>query len=139
VTALVSAIAAEQTKGPLLYVRGRDSAGDLAKTLISLGVMVDELVVYEQQATPLNTAAEALLAEGRSVIAPVFSPRTAGLLAGEPAVLGRVAPLWIVALSRAVADEGAGAGAEKTICAARPDADAMLDAIAELLATASLP
>ena len=138
-TALVYAIAAAQITGPLLYVRGRDVAGDLANRLIALGFMVDELVVYEQRATPLNPAAQALLAESDGVIAPVFSARTAALLASQPAAQHRAAPLWIAALSPAVAVATAGLLAEKTVCASRPDADAMMDSIAELLATASLP
>ena len=139
VTALVSALQDAQIQGTLLYARGRDAAGNLANSLNSLGFTVVEAVVYEQQPTPLNGDAAALLAGIRPVIAPVFSPRSADLLASDPAMQGRRAPVWIAALSPAVAAASAGALAERTVCAARPDADAMLDAVAELIVTASLP
>jgi uroporphyrinogen-III synthase len=45
----------------------------------------------------------------------------------------------IAALSPAVAAACTAAQAQQTVCAARPDAAAMLDAIASLLATAAQP
>jgi uroporphyrinogen-III synthase len=137
--ALVEGIRKARLTGPLLYARGRDTAGNLAERLLSLNIPVTELVVYEQQATPLTPLAAALFADERPVLAPLFSPRTAALFCAEPPVLQRHAPLMIAALSPAVAAASSAAGAKQTVCAARPDAAAMLDAIASLLATATQP
>lgn len=137
--ALVEEIRKARLTGPLLYARGKDTAGNLQERLLSLNIPVTELVVYEQQATPLTSLAEAILAEDRPVLAPLFSPRTAAFFCAEPPVQQRHAPLMIAALSPAVAAASSAAGAQQTVCAARPDAAAMLDAIASLLATSTQP
>ena len=137
--ALVDAIRREGSTGPMLYPRGRDTAGDLAKLLSSLNISVAEMVVYEQQPAPLTPEAKALLAGDRPVLAPLFSPRTAALFCAEPPVQGRRAPLLIAALSPAVAAACADAQAQQTVCAARPDAASMLEAMARLIATATQP
>jgi uroporphyrinogen-III synthase len=137
--ALVKAILRAGATGPFLHARGRDTAGSLANSLQSFNITVEEMVVYEQQATPLLPLATALLAEDHLVLAPLFSPRTAALFCAEPAVRMRKAPLMIAALSPAVAAACTAAQAQQTVCAARPDAAAMLDAIASLLATAAQP
>lgn len=137
--ALVEAIRQARLTGPLLYARGRETAGNLEERLGSLNIAVTEMVVYEQQARPLLPLATALLAEDHVVVAPLFSPRTAALFCDEPAVRMRNAPLMIAALSPAVASACTAAQAQRTACAARPDAEAMLDAIASLFATATQP
>lgn len=134
VSALIELIRNAPPTGPLLYARGQDTTGDLAKRLTALGFPVTELVVYEQRPTPLASEAMQLLAGQTPVIAPVFSPRTASLLAKDAAVRERTAPLWVAALSPAVAAPLEQARPERMVCAARPDAAAMLDAVAGLLA-----
>ena len=137
--ALVEEIRKAHLTGPLLYARGRDAAGNLKERLLSLNIPVTDLVVYEQQATPLTPLAAAILAEERPVLAPLFSPRTAAFFCAEPPVQQRHAPLMIAALSPAVVAASSAAGAQQTVCAARPDAAAMLDAIASLLTKATQP
>jgi uroporphyrinogen-III synthase len=134
VTALIGMMGQRPPAGPLLYARGRDSTGDLANRLTALGFPVTELVVYEQVATPLSPRAAQLMAGQSPVIAPIFSPRTAALLARDAALRERTAPLWVAALSAAVATALAPAKPERMVCAARPDAGAMLGAVAGLLA-----
>jgi uroporphyrinogen-III synthase len=137
--ALVEAIRQAHQTGPLLYARGKETAGNLEERLRSLKISVTEMVVYEQKDRPLSPLATALLAEDQLVLAPLFSPRTAALFCVEPAVQMRTASLFIAALSPAVAAACTAAQAQLTVCAARPDAEAMLDAIASLLATATQP
>jgi len=137
--ALVAAIGRAGATGPFLYARGRDTAGSLTNSLKSFDITVEEVVVYEQQATPLTPVATALLTDDRPVLAPLFSPRTAALFCAEPSVRCRRAPLLIAALSPAVAAACTGVQAQQTVCATRPDAEAMLEAIRSLLATATQP
>lgn len=139
VQALIDAIHRARPEGNLVYARGRETTGDLANRLNSLGFNVIERVVYAQRAVPLNQEAALLLAGGAPVVAPVFSARTADLLGRDPALSRRVAPLWIAALSPAVAMACAGIQADRTVCAGRPDAEALLDAMAALLATSAQP
>jgi uroporphyrinogen-III synthase len=137
--ALVETISRATPGGPLIHARGRDTTGDLAVRLASLGYRVHEMVVYEQIATPLSPEAARLLSGDGPVIAPVFSPRSAALLAADAAVQARHAPLWLATLSPTVAAACAAAQAERTACAARPDADALLDAVAALLTVTAQP
>jgi uroporphyrinogen-III synthase len=137
--ALVEAIRRAGATGPLLYARGRDTAGSLTNSLKPFNITVKEMVVYEQQATPLSPVAAALLADDRPVLAPLFSPRSAALFCAEAPVQRRRAPLFLAALSPAVAAECTAAQAQRTVCAARPDAESMLEAIRSLLASAMQP
>lgn len=60
---------------------------------------VPGMAVYDQQALALNAAAQAALAGDSPVIVPLFSPRSASVVA-KGAVQAR-APLWLVAISAA--------------------------------------
>lgn len=118
----------EEVDAPALHIRGRHSRGDLAKRASDLGVLVDDVVVYEQLEVLLSDEAQALLREGRAVL-PLFSPRSAQLVAAyECHVSTRV-----IAMSKAVADawnEQAKTDKETTI-AAKPERSAMIDLVAE--------
>lgn len=132
VEALERLVTTLQIKGPLLYLHGRETRGDLAKRLISAGIETVSIMVYDQIAQPLSTEAEALLRDPGPVIVPVFSPRSAALLtAALPE--DRRATFAIVALSDAVAAKAPDVDARLLRVAATPDADAMLDAVELLL------
>ena len=132
--ALLAMLQEAGVRGPLLHVRGVDTAGHLATTLESAGIQTDELIVYRQEEVALSPQAEALL-EGRGcVIVPLFSPRTARIVAGNRAVSTRNCPLWVAALSAAVASAAVAARAERVDTATQPTAEALLDTIARLLA-----
>ena len=77
-------------------------------------------------------AIDALLSE-TPLLVPLFSPRTAALFAAELARIQAVSPLFIAAMSGEVALEVAELGAQIKV-ANRPDAAAMADSIAVLLA-----
>lgn len=134
--ALVALVVAERPAGRLLYLHGADRRGEVAERLNSAGSETHSALIYDQQAQPLTPAARRLLAGRAPVIAPVFSPRTADLLAAQaPAGPGR-APLWIAALSPAVAQAAAALAPERMVTADRPDAAALIAAIAALIAAA---
>lgn len=106
---------------PLVHPHGRH----LAKRL-----PVPGMVVYDQQALPLNRDARALLGGEGPVILPLFSPRSARLLAAE--CREAHAPLWVVAISPA-AMAGFHAPAARSGVAASPDIQAMAQAARGLL------
>jgi uroporphyrinogen-III synthase len=130
--ALVAMLAAEAPPGLLLYARGRDSRGDVAGALVRQGLRVAEAIVYAQVEQPLSAAARALLCGAAPVAVPLFSPRTAGLLAAAITADRLPAPVWIAALSPAVAEAAAAARPARLVIARRPDAPAMVEALAGL-------
>lgn len=136
--ALMSLILADPPEGRLLHLRGEDARGNLAERLSLAGVPTADLVVYRQETQPLNDLALALLLAPGPVILPLFSPRSAVLLA-KALPPDASAQLYIAALSPAVADSAAAIPHVRLVTAARPDADAMLDSIATLIVAASPP
>ena len=112
------------------HLHGSHVASDVAALLRARGMRAEGAAIYDQVALPLSAAAQALLAGGAPVLVPVFSPRTARLLAGD---LARArAPLGLAAISPAVARELPVQSAGKVAVAARADAAAVLDVLAEL-------
>lgn len=138
----VSDLAATLVSGPemgrFLYLRGVDTAGDLENKLISNNISVLSLQVYLQRSLPLEGESLLLLRHPGPVILPLFSPRSA-LIFRDARPADARADLRIVAMSEAVATAASGIPHSALIIAARPDADAMLDAVESLLAAAPLP
>ena len=129
----------QETKptAPLLYLHGRDTRGDLAENLHAAGLVTFAVQVYQQDPLPLSPRALARLAEDCPVLLPLFSPRSADLLAAQlPAT---TAPLYIAAMSAAVASRAAQIPHCALRIAARPDAEAMLDALDDLRILAQMP
>lgn len=122
--------------GAGLHLRGRHVAADLGALLAPRGVALREIVVYDQQSCPLTAEAQALLRGQGSIVVPLFSPRSARLLAeaGGPAARGR---LHLVALSPAVKAAAEPLVARGIVLAERPDASAMLEAVRHLLDVAA--
>lgn len=118
--------------GGLLHVRGRHAAGDLVGALASNGVPARAVELYEQVAQPLSPAARALLAgagEGAAgVVVPLFSPRTARILARETAGLD-LSGVTVVGLSDAAVTP---VPAGRRIVARTPGRAGMLEALAGL-------
>ncbi|SCY81190.1 uroporphyrinogen-III synthase [Paracoccus tibetensis] len=107
---------------PLIHPHGRHLARALP---------VPGMVVYDQVPQPLGAEAEALLAGAAPVILPVFSPRSARLLA--EAVATARAPLWLAAISAAADDAFAAPAAQRALAPA-PSAAGMVAAIRGLAA-----
>lgn len=105
--------------GSIVLCRGVHSRGDVADRFQRVGKDVDEAIIYDQIAEPLTDEALDLLTGDAPVVAPIFSPRTAGLLAANPIT----APLTLLAISQATAEAWDKGGTVRI--AERPDAKAM--------------
>ncbi|MBU3028597.1 uroporphyrinogen-III synthase [Paracoccus marinaquae] len=105
---------------PLLHPHGRHVARELP---------VAGMVVYDQLPLPLNARALELLAGAAPVILPLFSPRSARLLAVEAA--GSAAPVWLAAISGAALAAWQGPFEQGEI-APTPDARGLAAAIGRL-------
>ncbi|MFC3085870.1 uroporphyrinogen-III synthase [Tabrizicola soli] len=134
---LIAAILANPPPGRLLHLRGAESRGNVAPRLTVAGVPAEATVIYRQEAQPLAPAAAELLRKPGVVIVPLFSPRSAALFrAALPP--DHAASLGLVAMSRNVADELLGLRG-RVVVARRPDAEAMLQGLDELIAAAPPP
>ena len=134
---LIAMIIAHHPRGPLLFLRGQDSSGDIAESLLSAGIETISIVGYHQKAQNLTAQAVALLQASHPVIVPVFSTRSARLLLAETARISAKAPLWIAALSPAIAavidpESVAGLGTSD-----HPDSAAMILVVRALAASLS--
>lgn len=90
---------------------------------------VPGMVVYDQHEVALDAQAQALLQGAGPVLLPLFSPRSAQLLAGQTA--DARAEIWPVAISQAALARW-GRGGAHSIIAERPDLPAMADAVRAL-------
>lgn len=137
--ALIALIQNDKVKGPLLHVCGAQTRGDIAQVLTDQGYQTDVLVVYDQISQPLTAQAQALLAGERPVVVPLFSPRTAALFLDRLSVQPPKARLICATLSDAVA-EALMQDHRLILCkAAKPNAEAMIDAIADFFAAPQMP
>lgn len=128
---LAARIAAEVPPGTRLrHLHGTHVAGDLVAALRARGLAAEATAIYDQAALPLSVEARALLAERGPVLVPVFSPRSARLLA--PDLAKATAELRLAAISPAVAEVLPVQSAGKVAVAARAEAEAVLNLLAEL-------
>lgn len=107
---------------PLIHPHGRHLARDLP---------VEGMVVYDQLPQDLSDPALRLLAGGVPAILPLFSPRSARLLAKAVGQAPK-APVWLVAISESARAEWV-LPAARSVVAARPDAEGMRKAVASLV------
>lgn len=118
--------------GPMLHLRGVHAACALAPALSRRGVPTEEAVIYDQIAQALPSQARDVLQAARAlVVAPVFSPRSARLLA--QAAADARAELRPVAISANTAQAWTDWRDDTVLVAAQPQADAVLDAMARVL------
>ena len=115
--------------GPLVHVRGAHATGDLAERLRAAGLEAGEVVAYDQVPLPLTEEAAALLARRGPVVLPLYSPRSADLVAAHPGPWR--ADVHGVAISEAAA-EAFGRAARVTVAEA-PNGEAVERAVAEAL------
>ena len=121
-------------EGPGLYLHGRHVASDLAQALTSAGIDTSSVTVYDQTPQPMTPEALACLAWTGRVVLPLYSPRSARLLAAE--IAGCAARLEVVAMSAQVAEAWPDP-AEVAAIAEAPEAAAMEDAIVARLGAPS--
>jgi uroporphyrinogen-III synthase len=103
-------------EGPGLYLRGRHAASDLEPELAQAGIDTHSVIAYDQLPRPLNLEARAALHGTAPVILPVFSPRSARLLAAE--AKDSTAPLDLIPISANAAAAWKGGAASITVAAA---------------------
>lgn len=122
------ALLESESPGPLVHLRGRHVAADIAAALTAAGRRVEEVIAYEARpAGPPDAAtAEAMLTRPVAAAA-FFSPRSAALFAetAPPAWRPRFADMRAAAISAATAAPLGALGFDRVEVAARPDAAAM--------------
>lgn len=120
--------------GPLLWLRGREIARDIAQDLRQQGREVVSLVVYAQDAAPPTDEMSRLLLGPGPLVVPVFSPRSARLLAA--ALPGHVqAELCPVTISRAALAALPPVLQAGAIVADTPDGAGMIGGIRRVIAS----
>lgn len=115
--------------GRLLFLHAAEAARDLPNALNSAGLETFSVQVYRQNPQALTADAVAILRQDSPIILPLFSARSAKLFFAEYARIQGTAPIFIAALSAQVAE---GITAAQLHTAARPDGQAMVEAVAEL-------
>jgi uroporphyrinogen-III synthase len=131
--ATLVAAAHRPNSGAFLHVRGAHAAGDLTGLLAAAGVPARAAAIYDQAPQPLTAEARALLAAGGVHVIPLFSPRTARLLAAAGRSAGwDLSRTAVVALSPAADAAFAGPEPAQRRVAAAPTRDGMLAALAAL-------
>lgn len=126
---LVAALLARKVPGPLMHLRGTHTRGAVAARLTAAGIETREAVIYDQRAIAPDEAGQAALAGHWPLVAPLFSPRSAQLLAAR----SPKAPLLVAAMSEAVANAVASLHIMALSVAARPDSPAMVSATIDLV------
>lgn len=114
----------------LFHLSGVHTRGDIAHRLAQAGLRISHVALYDQQLCPLTKAATQVIATAPRVIVPLFSPRTAAHFATSAP---RLSSVHAIALSPAVAQELPRAALADLTIAARPDAQAMGDALANTI------
>ena len=80
---LVQNLAQTSLEGPILHLAGVHQRGDVAGKLKSAGIEVHTVIVYDQRALSLTSEAKHAISSVEPCILPVFSPRTAEILASQ--------------------------------------------------------
>jgi uroporphyrinogen-III synthase len=124
--ALLALLMSARPEGPGVYLRGNHAASDIAKDLISAGIDTHSVIAYDQLPRPLSPEARAALDGTSPVLLPVYSPRSARLLAAE--IRSAKAPLHLITISANAAAAWKESAASVSI-AATPDGPAMEDAV----------
>jgi uroporphyrinogen-III synthase len=127
---LVALILKSPPAGALLHLHGTHLRGDLVGRLTKAGLAVTGHVAYDQRALPLAPDARDALASPRRVIAPLFSPRSARLLAGAAPECRNTA---LPCISKATAMALSEPMRDRATIAEAPTGAAMLIAIARQL------
>jgi uroporphyrinogen-III synthase len=128
--ALIALILSAPDGGLLLHLRGEHARGDIAPRLRAAGREAREAVVYRQEERALSGEALAALEGAERVVLPLYSPRSAAILAKQGPFS---APLQVIAISRAAARAAEGLGRPHISLIDNPDGQYMLSAIVDSL------
>ncbi|WP_246139530.1 uroporphyrinogen-III synthase [Falsiphaeobacter marinintestinus] len=127
---LITTLTRSHPDAPLLHLRGVHARGDVATKLTAAGIETKEQEVYDQALKPLTDTATSALAGDDPLIVPLFSPRTARQFADNA---GLQAPLYLAAISEAVAKTVKMLKYNELRVADRPDSLAMARCVAQLV------
>ena len=127
---LVTRLMALKPAGTIRHYRGEHTRGEVEDRLRRSGLSVDAQTVYDQRETALSDAAQGALSGQGPVIVPLFSPRTARIFAAQRR---GSAPIWVAAMSDAVAAEASELAPDRMITAAEPTLLAMAQAVEKLI------
>lgn len=129
---LVSLISSNPPQGRVVHLHGRHTRGDVVGRLLALGVAAEGREVYDQRPVALSPDARALMTSPTTVVAPLFSPRSADLFA--KAVGADPHPKKsCIAMSDAVCAALPPNWQAQTCVAAHPDGPSMIAALAEAI------
>jgi len=123
---LIERISADSPSNALVYLHGNITRVDIAKALREKGLNISANLVYDQVPRPLTFDAETALLGATPVLIPLFSPRSAALMANHAKTAK--APLFIAAFSEAVAQEWL-APKQGIRISKRPDVTEMLNVL----------
>ncbi|MGR3678450.1 MAG: uroporphyrinogen-III synthase [Paracoccaceae bacterium] len=123
---LIEHLIAHKPAAPILHLRGQHTRGQVAERLTASELHCDSVALYDQQLCGLTIDAQALLASGQPVIAPIFSPRTARHFADQAKINS---DLHLIALSDAVAEPLMSLQHKALVVSDSPDAVGMIRAI----------
>ena len=124
---MVARIIAKSPAGNLLFARGVHSRGDIENCLESAGLETDSIVTYDQIEQALSAEAIEILRGERPVILPLFSPRSAELMARKSSECSAAAPLILITMSAAVLAAWDGPVAAHSMSVNEPTAQAMAE------------
>jgi uroporphyrinogen-III synthase len=127
---LIAALIAQHPKGRLVHFSGTHTRGNVADQLRAAALNADSVAVYDQRLLPLSDIAKNRLGGENPVIVPLFSPRSA-LHFSRCAVVS--APLYLGAISTATAANCAALNHLAVQIAQRPDREAMVEVVQNLL------
>ncbi|MEM8580816.1 MAG: uroporphyrinogen-III synthase [Pseudomonadota bacterium] len=129
---LVKRIKKDTPPEPCLYLRGRHVSRDIAKDLNSVGIEVQEAIVYEQEPKRLSPLARGLLDSGTPILLPLFSARSGQLFFDNHKAKG---PLHVIAISENVASVVPKVQAKEIQVATKPDTDSVLAKVVQFFFT----
>ncbi len=127
---LLQAILSAPDAGLLLHLRGDHARGDIVPRLRAAGRAARDIVVYRQEDRPLTAEAKEVLAGQVRVVLPLYSPRTAAIVAEQGPFS---APLHVIAISSAVARAAERLQPERISQIDNPSGQYMLSAIVDSL------
>ena len=125
--ALADTLCAKPPLQRLIHLSGAHVRGDIVARLNAAGADAHRVTIYDQKLCELTGAAQDVLAAAAPVIVPLFSPRTAERFFDVAHRIDHVIP---VVLSDAIAGCVPPELHSTTRVAARPNARAMVDALA---------
>lgn len=123
---LVANLIDQAPEGPMLHLSGLHTRGNITERLTSAGVPTRNIALYDQTLCNLTSDAQKVLRGDTPVIVPLFSPRTACHFKDQ---MTGSAPLHIVALSRAVANELHSLSRQSLAICAEPTRDTMAEQV----------